>query len=106
MAQQYFSIYLLKKGFNHSNTINESYKNKIKKLNKNEWNSQDLSDSSLFLQVSAPKPPVWKTYFGITEDIHNQSQGAILFIPIEITNDNLSECRYFVITFGHAYHAI
>ena len=106
MAQQYFSIYLLKKDFDHSNTINESYKNKLKKLNKNEWNSQDVPDASLFLQVSYPKPPIWKTYFGITEDINNQSQGAILFIPIEITNGNLNECRYFVITFGHAYHAI
>ena len=66
MAQQYFSIYLLKKGFDHSNTIKESYKNKLKKLNKTEWNCQDVSDASLFLQVSAPKPPIWKTYFGIT----------------------------------------
>lgn len=107
MSQQPFSIYLLKEGFNHSNAINKSYENKLKKLNNNEWKSLDLSDASLFLQISNPKPPIWKTYFGITEDINNQLQGAILFLPIKvIKSDSTEYYRYFAITFGHSYHAI
>ena len=108
MSQQSFSIYLLKEGFNHSNAINNGYENKLKKLNNNEWNNRDLSDNaSLFLQMSNPKPPIWKTYFGITEDINNQLQGAVLFLPIRVIKSDLTEnYRYFAITFGHSYHAI
>lgn len=108
MSQQSFSIYLLKEGFNHSNAINNGYENKLKKLNNNEWNNRDLSDNaSLFLQMSNPKPPIWKTYFGITEDINNQLQGAVLFLPIRVVKSDLTEnYRYFAITFGHSYHAI
>ena len=103
MAQQSFSIYLLKENFDNSNSIKAKYKDRLTKLDSNKWGSEEVPGASLYLQINDPKPPLWKSYFNIKEEIKNQSQGSILFLPISTTNIGH---RYFAITFGHSYHAL
>ncbi|WGE75184.1 DUF6119 family protein [Actinobacillus equuli] len=102
MAQQSFSIYLLKDNFNETNSIRTKYKDRLTKLNEGEWDNTAVPEASLYLQENESKPPVWKNYFNITKNIQNQLQGSILFLPIPTQGTS----RYFAITFGHAYHAL
>jgi uncharacterized protein (TIGR04141 family) len=44
----------------------------------------------------APRPPWWKNFWGIEQDLQQVLKGAILFLPIS--------GRCFALTFGHTYH--
>ena len=102
MKQQTFSIYLLKDGYNDTNCFKTQYKERLEKLERNQWNNNTIEDASLFLQKNFPKPPAWKDYFGISKEINNELQGSILIIPIK----QEIKIYHFAITFGHAYHAL
>lgn len=111
MAQQSFSIYLLKEGYTPNNCFEDHYLDKktdksLELLSENIWDNQKIPEAMLYLQNSFRKPPVWKDYFGIKKDIQIESQGSILILPIEIKNNDQIITRYFAITFGHSYHAI
>lgn len=83
MTQQTFSIYLLKNGYNDTNCFKTQYKERLEKLERNQWNNNTIEDASLFLQKNIPKPPAWKDYFGISKEINNELQGSIFIIPIK-----------------------
>ncbi|MGX2968133.1 DUF6119 family protein [Ursidibacter sp. B-7004-1] len=103
--QHTFSIYLLKEKFTESNAIKASYitEGKLNRLEKSDWDSEKVPDSTLYIR-SSDNIPEWKRYFGIRRELNTVSQGAILFLPISISQ--ISKIRYFAITFGHSYHAL
>jgi uncharacterized protein (TIGR04141 family) len=83
-----FSIYLLKEGFDASNSLKEAH------LSSTAGNLPD--NATLFVFDNQPNPPWWRSYFGITEELWQVLKGAILFVP--------SGKRCFALTFGHVYH--
>lgn len=87
-----FSIYLLKQGFDGTNSLKEEHK-----LKEPEGEVTNLPDgSTLFIGDKPPSDPWWKDYWGIQQPLKQTLKGAILFIP---TDD-----RCFALTFGHSYH--
>ena len=55
-----FSIYLLKKGFDASNSLKDEHELE------EDIDAEALpKDALLFVLDNAPHPPWWKTYFGI-----------------------------------------
>lgn len=90
----YFTIYLLKKGFDSSNSLDDE--NCLM-----EASAQKLPENAkLYIQKNTPKQTWWSEYWQIEDELEQMSQGAIIFIPI-IKND---EERVFALSFGHAYH--
>ena len=86
-----FSIYLLKKGFDATNTLKED------SALKDGVDANDLPEgASLYVLDSQEKPPWWKNYFGIRKELKQTLKGAIVFLPVNI--------RTFAITFGHVFH--
>ncbi len=86
-----FSIYLLKQGYDASNSLkNENNLNEI-------FDADEIPDgASLFILDNQAKPPKWKAYWGIKENIVQVLKGAIVFLP--------AGNRWFAITFGHVAH--
>ncbi|MBB3902721.1 DUF6119 family protein [Methylobacterium brachythecii] len=86
-----FSIYLLKEGFDATNSLREEH------VLESETNPQSLpDDATLFVLDSAPRPPWWKFYFGIEKALVQVSKGALVFLPVED--------RCFALSFGHVSH--
>lgn len=86
-----FSIYLLKDGFDQTNTLKEDHK-----LD-DQITGNDLPEgATLFVLDNDPHPPWWKAYFGIDAKLNQVLKGAIIFLPVN--------GRTFAITFGHVYH--
>lgn len=86
-----FSIYLLKLGYNASNSLILGHSLKPEK-----GASSLPAGASLFLLDEDPHEPWWKEYFGIKKALFQSAKGALLFLPV---ND-----RCFAISFGHAFH--
>jgi uncharacterized protein (TIGR04141 family) len=86
-----FSIYLLKDGFDQTNTLKEDHK-----LD-DQITGNDLPEgATLYVLDNDPHPPWWKSYFGIEAKLNQVLKGAIIFLPVN--------GRTFAITFGHVYH--
>jgi len=86
-----FSIYLLKEGFDASNALKKSHKlgEPVK--------ADNLPDgATIYVLDSSPRPPWWKSFWGIEQDLQQALKGAILFLLIR--------GRCFALTFGHTYH--
>ena len=85
-----FSIYLLKEGFDHANSLKQDH-------SLEEAEAADLPDNArLFILDTPPRPPWWRSYFGIEQELHQASKGALVFLEIGGRN--------FAISFGHVYH--
>src|SRR3546814_13883675 len=86
-----FSIYLLKAGFDATNALE---------------NDHDLlpaagatslpNNGTLYILAVERKPPWWRSFFGIQEELWQQFKGAILFLP--------AVARCFALTFGPVLH--
>ena len=86
-----FSIYLLRKGYDSSNSLKDDSKLK------NDFKADNLPDGAdLFVLDGRRYPPWWVKYFGIQGDIRQSTKGALVFIKV---GD-----RCFALSFGHAYH--
>lgn len=85
-----FSIYLLKKGFNENNALKEDHKLDAKTAN------NLPAESKIFILDNTPRPPWWRNYFGIADNLNQVSKGALVFLPID--------GRCFALSFGHVYH--
>ena len=88
-----FSIYLLKTGYDATNSLKENH------------HLKDTVDArsapegaSLFILDSAPTDPWWKHFFGIQQEIKQVSKGALVFLPVRE--------RTFALSFGHVYHKL
>ncbi len=91
MKTRPFSIYLLKDGFDSSNSLKPNHgldkKFKAKKL---------PEGSSLFISDKYETIPWWVDYFSITGEITQKNKGALVFLPVAN--------RVFALCFGHVYH--
>lgn len=86
-----FSIYLLKDGFDQTNTLKDDHA-----LAETAAADNLPEGATLFILDNQPNPPWWKGYFGITQNLQQTLKGAIIFLPV---GD-----RVCAITFGHVYH--
>ncbi|WP_407497028.1 DUF6119 family protein [Pseudooceanicola sp. MF1-13] len=85
-----FSIYLLKEGFDHTNALKQEHS-----LEKSEATGLP-DDALLYVLDTPPRPPWWRSYFGIEQELHQASKGALVFLEVGGRN--------FAISFGHVYH--
>ncbi len=86
-----FSIYLLKSGFDHTNTLKDDHA-----LAESTAADNLPEGATLFVLDNPPNPPWWKSYFGITQNLQQTLKGAIIFLSVSD--------RVCAITFGHVYH--
>lgn len=87
-----FSVYLLKPGYNANNALKEGHNLKIVK----EENTNLPPKGVMYYGQNETRSPWWKEYWGIKQNLHQSSVGAIVFLPVED--------RCFAITFGMSYH--
>ncbi len=86
-----FSIYLLKNGFDATNSLKDENKLQADVLGNN------LPEGAiLFVLDNFPHSPWWKSYFGIQKDLMQVSKGALIFVT---ANE-----RWFALSFGHVSH--
>jgi uncharacterized protein (TIGR04141 family) len=86
-----FSIYLLKEGYNATNALRDEHSldDGIEALH--------LPDGAQLLVLDGePRPPWWRSYFGIQIDLIQASKGALLVLPVAD--------RCFAVCFGHVAH--
>jgi len=86
-----FSIYLLKEGYNATNALRDEHSldGGIEALH--------LPDGAQLLVLDGePRPPWWRSYFGIQIDLIQASKGALLVLPVAD--------RCFAVCFGHVAH--
>lgn len=86
-----FSIYLLKQGFTEANSLKEDHV-----LEADVEASNLPAGAQIFVLDSAPRPPWWRSYFGIAKDLNQVSKGALVFLPVG--------ARHFALSFGHVSH--
>ncbi len=86
-----FSIYLLKQGFDASNSLNEDHR-----LDDAVGAAYLPEGASLFVLDNHPNEPWWKAYFGIQKNLNQVTKGALIFLPVGQ--------RCFALSFGHVYH--
>lgn len=85
-----FSIYLLRDGFSADNALVEGHGLEAA-------HGDNLPHGSTFYILDADrKRPLWRSYFGIEEDIWQEFKGALLFLPVGE--------RCFAVSFGQVYH--
>ena len=86
-----FSMYLLKESFNATNALKDEHSLA------SAVGAIKLPDKAvLFILDSLPKPPWWKEFWGISQELKQVSKGALLFLPVDE--------RWFALCFGHTYH--
>lgn len=86
-----FSIYLLKEGFDATNAVRKDH------ALDDDIGAQGLPEgATLFVLDSDPRPPWWKSYFGVEKNLLQASKGALVFLPV---GD-----RCFALSFGHVAH--
>lgn len=86
-----FSIYLLKEGYDGSNTLKDDH------LLDGAVDALALpKGASLFVLDSPPRAPWWKNYFDVRKTLNQASKGALIFLPVEK--------RCFALSFGHVSH--
>lgn len=96
-----FSIYLLKQDKKPETSLknNES----LTKCSADE--ASFLPDGAiLYILDREPAEPWWKEYWGITKELPQTLKGAIVFLPVKFTQDDVKLERFFVLTYGHTYH--
>lgn len=86
-----FSIYLLKEGFVATNSLKDS-----NSLGDPIAQHNLPTGSSLYIADNDFRPPWWKSYFSIEQNINQALKGAIVFLPVKN--------RCFALTFGHVSH--
>lgn len=86
-----FSIYLLKAGFDATNTLEDDHE-----LQPAAGATALPDGGTIFILDAERKHPWWRGYFGVQEQLWQQFKGAILFLPV---GD-----RCFALTFGHVMH--
>jgi len=86
-----FSIYLLREGVTPEAALRTDTK-----LVEATAPSNVPEGSRLFILDSVPKPPWWKAYFGVSENLLQTLKGALLLVPVA--------GRWFALTFGPVYH--
>src|SRR5271154_673004 len=85
-----FSIYLLKTGFDATNTLAQEHD--LEKAT-----SPALpAGSAMFILDKQPFYPWWRSYFRIDRDIKQAGKGALVFLPVGE--------RHFALSFGHVHH--
>lgn len=85
-----FSIYLLKDGFDHTNSLKEEH-------SLEDAEATDLPEGAqLYILDTPARPPWWKQFFGIEKELYQAAKGALIFISVGNRN--------FAISFGHVYH--
>jgi uncharacterized protein (TIGR04141 family) len=86
-----FSIYLLKEGYDASNSLREDH-------SLDDGVSADglPPNATLFVLDNEPHPPWWKSYFGVQKNLTQVTKGALVFLPV---GD-----RCFALSFGHVSH--
>lgn len=85
-----FSIYLLKEEYDATNSLREDHDLEAAE-------ATDLPEGAvLYILDSDPKPPWWRSYFGVTEPLLQQFKGALVFLPV---GD-----RWFALSFGQVFH--
>lgn len=86
-----FSIYLLKNGYDAASSLREDHGLA------DDIGAQRLPETAaLYVLDSQPRPPWWKGYFGIEENLTQVTKGALVFLPVGE--------RCFALTFGHVAH--
>lgn len=85
-----FSIYLLRKGLDSTNSLTENTK-----LESMPVGQQLPADAALYILDAPPTEPWWKSYFGITKPLLQGHKGALLFLP--------AGGRTFALSFGNVY---
>lgn len=93
MKSHPFTIFLLKQGFNATNSLKEDHD-----LGQAEASDQLPENSSVFILDSQPREPWWREYFNITNPLRQVNKGALVFIPVMD--------RYFALSFGHVFHKL
>jgi uncharacterized protein (TIGR04141 family) len=86
-----FSIFLLKNDFDSTNSLKEDAN-----LEPNLDASELPEGATLYILDNDPKPPWWKSYFGITKNLLQVSKGALVFLS--------AKGRWFALSFGHVSH--
>lgn len=91
MKSRSFSIFLLKAGFDATNSLVEDH------VLDEDFAAGLLPDgAALFVLDSDPYPPWWKSYFEIDGSLTQVSKGALVFLAVKK--------RCFVLSFGHVSH--
>jgi uncharacterized protein (TIGR04141 family) len=86
-----FSLYLLKEGYNAENALREDHALDVC------VDALNLPETArLFVFDGEPRPPWWRSYFGIQIELTQSSKGALLFLPVGE--------RCFGVCFGHVAH--
>ncbi len=85
-----FSIYLLKEGFDATNSLKEGHGLETVTA------THLPKGAILHVLDNRPSPPWWRNYFGISKDLHQVTKGAVIFLPVDD--------RCFALCFGHVYH--
>jgi len=88
-----FSIYLLKEGYDATNALREDH------VLDDDIGAQGLPNgATLFVLDSEPRPPWWRSYFGIEKNLTQVNKGALVFLPVGE--------RCFALSFGHVAHSL
>lgn len=86
-----FSIYLLKQGYDATNTLADDHG-----LEAVTTATNLPTGAVLYILDTPPRAPWWREYFGIAKDLSQASKGALVFLPVKD--------RWFALSFGHVYH--
>lgn len=88
-----FSIYLLKQGYDATNSLKEDHKLDAA------VSATKLPEEARLFVLDAPETDVWWTgYFGVNARIRQASKGGLVFLPIDH--------RWFALSFGHVYQKL
>jgi uncharacterized protein (TIGR04141 family) len=86
-----FSIYLLKKGYDATNALDDDHGLETEVV------AAALPEgASLFVLDNEPRPPWWRSYFGIRKPLNQVTKGALIFLLVK------KQC--FALSFGHVFH--
>ena len=86
-----FSIFLLKEGSDAANSLKDD----------NPLQTDIVGDNLpegavLFVLDNPPRPPWWKSFFGLQKELSQVSKGSLVFLPVDD--------RWFALSFGHVSH--
>lgn len=93
VATRSISIYLLKQERSVDDTLEEDHD--YKEVTPG---SSSPTGTRLFVRGGKSKPPWWKEYFGIAEELWQQSSSGVAFVPIEE--------RTFALAFGTGHYLL
>ncbi|WP_291077553.1 MULTISPECIES: DUF6119 family protein [unclassified Empedobacter] len=90
-----FSIYLLKDGYNSTNSLKEGHH--LQRISEN--NANLPVDTVMYILNNPSTSPWWKDYWGVNIDLQQSHKGALVFLKINDTN-------WIALTFGSTYHQL